>query len=123
MQAEVILEGNGGAEGLWAEEAVQLLPSPAPEGPQLLLVCHRLLSVRSHVLVQQGALGEAAGAARAAEDGHGEVGEGVPQQRAQGGLLEVADGAAQALGTHVAQEVVSEGLRGGTNIPAALLEG
>ena len=113
MQVEVILEGNGGAEGLRAQEAVQLLGSGAPEGPQLLLLRRRLLCVGGRVLLQQGAVGEAARTPRAAEDVHGEVCEGVPQQSAQGGLLEVAHGAAQAPGTHVAQQVVSEGLPGG----------
>lgn len=71
----------------------------------------------SNVLVQQRAICEAARTVRAAEDSHREVCEGVPQQGAQGTLLEVAGGAAQALGTYVTQEVVSEGLRGGQNIP------
>ncbi len=61
--------------------------------------------------VQQGALYEAAGAVRAGEDGQREVGEGVPQQGAQGELREVTHATAQALGTHVAQQVVFNSLR------------
>lgn len=112
MQVEVILEGQGGAEGLWAQEAVQLLRSLGPEGSQYLLLGGRHLCMCSHVLIEQKAIGEAASAVWAAEDRHGEVSEGVPEQSAQGGLVEVAYSAAQALGTHVAEEVVSEGLRG-----------
>lgn len=112
MQVDVILEGQGGAEGLWAQEAVQLLRSSGPEGPQYLLLGGCRLCMCSHVLVEQKAISEAASAVRAPEDRHGEVSEGVPEQSAQGGLVEVAHGAAQALGTHVAEEVVSEGLRG-----------
>lgn len=112
MQVEVILEGQGGAEGLRAQEAVQLLRSSGPEGPQFLLLGGRRLCMCSHMLVEQKTISEAASAVRAAKDGHGEVSEGVPEQSAQGGLVEVAHGAAQALGTYVAQEVVSESLRG-----------
>lgn len=61
--------------------------------------------------VQQGALNEAAGTVWAGENWQGEVGEGVPQQRAQGQLGEVTHTAAQALETHVAQQVVSDSLR------------
>lgn len=77
MQIEVTLEGNSGAEGLWAQEAVQL-SSSAPEGPQFLPLGRHLLCVCSHVLVQQRAIREAARTVWAAEDGHGEVCEGVP---------------------------------------------
>ncbi len=61
--------------------------------------------------VQQGALHEAAGAVWTGEDRQREVGEGVPQQGAQGELWEVTHAAAQALRTHVAQQVVSDGLK------------
>lgn len=104
------LKGRGGAERLWAQEAVQLLHSPDSERPQLPLLTCRLLSMCSHVSVQQGALCEAAGTVWAGEDGQREVGEGVPQQGAQGELGEVAHSTAQTLGTHVAQDVVFDGL-------------
>lgn len=120
MQAEVVLKRRGGAESLWAQEAMQLLHScvptstgsicPGSESPQLPLFGRRLLGVRGHVSVQQGALYEAAGAVWAGEDGQGQVGEGVPQQGAQGELGEVTHTAAQALRTHMAQQVVLDSL-------------
>lgn len=61
--------------------------------------------------VQQGALYKAAGTVLASEDGHGEVCEGVPQQGAQGELWEVTHATAQALRTHMAQQVVSDRLK------------
>lgn len=61
--------------------------------------------------VQQGALYEAAGTVQASEDRDGEVCEGVPQQGAQGKLWERTHATAQALGTHMAQQVVSDRLK------------
>lgn len=120
VQAEVVLKGRRGAESLRAQEAMQLLHSctttsirPGSVRPQrrpLPLLSSRLLGVHSHVSVQQGALYEAAGAVRAGEDGQGKVGEGVPQQGAEGELRQVTHTTAQALGTHVAQQVVFDRL-------------
>lgn len=85
--------------------------SVSPQHRALPLLRRCLLSVCGHVSVQHVALYEAAGAVRAGEDGQGEVSEGVPQQGAQGELGEVTHTAAQTLRTHVAQQVVSNGLR------------
>lgn len=113
MQAEVVLKGRGGAERLRAQEAMHLLHTPNSVSPQrqlLPLLRRRLLCVRRHVPVQHGALDEAAGAVRAGEDGQRQVGEGVPQQGAQRELREVTHAADQALGAHVAQQVVFDRL-------------
>lgn len=122
MQTEVVLKRRGRAKRLWAQEAMQLLRSSStatsicsdsvsPQRRLLPLLSCRLLSVHSHVSVQQGALYKAAGTVWAGEDGQGEVGKGVPQQGAQGQLGEVAHATAQALGAHMAQQVVFDSLR------------
>lgn len=115
VQAEVVLKSRGRAESLRAQEAMQLLRSRhaavSPQRRALPLFRRRLLGVRGHVSVQQGALHEAAGAVRAGKDGQREVGEGVPQQGAQGELREVTHSTAQALSAHMAQQVVFDGLR------------
>lgn len=76
----------------------------------LALLSRCLVGVGRYVPVQQGALHEAASAVRAGEHRQGEVGQGVPEQGAQGQLREVTDATVQGLQTHVAQQVVPEGL-------------
>lgn len=60
--------------------------------------------------VQLRALYKAAGTMWAGENGQREVCEGVPQQGAEGELGEVTNSAAQALRTHVVQQMVFDSL-------------
>lgn len=91
-------------------QAVNPLPSADTTYSEHSPLLGHLLGMTGYVFVQQGALSEAAATVQAGDDGHGEVGKGVPQQGAQGKLGEVAHSAAEILRTHVEQGVVSDGL-------------